>query len=132
MLEGEVGTVKAAPNYLDVVRAAASHAGVSPDQGEVLWRTASAATHGKLWFVWTTHSTTVGEEYAPGRFRVVHEANPESVTAVVTFASKLVLWATSLYAERLGLDVPQVQGVGWDRVVSDLPRSVPDTSAEAG
>jgi len=131
-LKNEVGAVKAAPNYLDVVRTAASHAGASPDQGEVLWRTASAATHGKLWFVGTTHTTTVGEEYRPGRFRVVHKANPDSVTAVVTFASKMVFWATALYAERLGFDVQDLHSVALGRVARDRPRSVPDTSSEVG
>ena len=129
-LRKEVGPVKTAPNYLDAVRAVASHGGTDPDQGEVLWRTASAATHGKLWFVGATHTSTVGAEYAPGRFRVVHEANPDSVTAVVTFASKLALWATDLFVERLGLDRQEVSRIALIRVAGGLPRSVPDTIAK--
>lgn len=130
VLKEDHGPIKAAPAYLDMVRATASRGGLSDDHAEVLWRTASAAAHGKAWFVGATHITHLGEEFADGRFRAVHEANPQAISAVVGFASSLVQWATLQYASRLGLDVPSVYSIGLARVASDLPRSVPDAPSK--
>jgi hypothetical protein len=121
--------IKAAPAYLDMVRATAGHAALRPDAAEVLWRTASAAAHGKLWFVGATHITTIGEEVTAGRFRAIHEVNPGAISAVVTFASKLALWATCLFGQRLGLDVRVLYDQGLARLTRDLPRAVPDPDA---
>jgi hypothetical protein len=129
-LKADVGEVKAAPAYLDMVRATASHGRVSDDHAEVLWRIASAAAHGKAWFVGATHATVVGDEFTKGRFRAVQEVNPEAISAVVGFASNLVQWATLLYATRLGHDVQGLYASGLARVASDLPRSVPGPSVE--
>ncbi|UCN15837.1 hypothetical protein LFM56_05855 [Cellulomonas iranensis] len=129
-LKEDHGPIKAAPAYLDMVRATAGRGGVTDDHAEVLWRTASAAAHGKAWFVGAAHITHLGEEFAEGRFRAVHEVNPRAISAVVGFASKLVLWATFQYVSRLGLDFPSLYSSGLAQVASDLPRSVPDVPSE--
>lgn len=117
--------IKRAPAYLDMVRVTAGPAGLGPDATEALWRAASAAAHGKRWFVGATYIARVGEEVAAGRFRVIHEFNPDAITAVVTFESKLTLWATLLFVERLGLDVQALYEQGMTQLMDDLPRGAP-------
>lgn len=130
-LREQVGQVSKAPNYLDMVRAAAHHTPLSNDRAEALWRTASAAAHGKAWFVEATHTTHVGHEFAAGWFRAYQEPRPEAVSAVVTFAADLVRSATALCAKRLGLDVDNLFSSALSKVRAELPRSVPDTGLSA-
>lgn len=126
-LKESLGEVKPPPAYLDMVRAVVGNIDESADRAEVLWRTASAAAHGKLWFVGATHTTRTVARTVDGRVRAEHRANPDAVTAVVALAAALAHWAARLYIERIGLDVNEIATAAFKQVMADLPRSVPDS-----
>lgn len=96
--------LKAKLNYLDMVRASAKLIERGPDELEVLWRTASAATHGKSWFVDATHETEKGEEYQPGYFRAVRTPREEVLLDVEETACHFTLSAVFRYVNGLGYD----------------------------
>lgn len=119
-------TVQRAPSYLDMVRAVARIGGLTPDDAEILWRTASAGAHGKAWFIEATHQVTVGSEYAPGRFRTVRQPEPGTVSATVRFASALALRTVLRYISLAGHDYEAIGNAALRAVAANLPRSVPD------
>lgn len=125
------GPIKKAPGYVAMVRSAAGVGGVSPAEAEVLWRTASAAAHGKLWFAEATHSLTVGEEFSTGRFRAVRTPDVASVSATVTFATKVLEWGVCRFAQMSGLDVATVFGASLAAVAGAPPRVIAATDASA-
>lgn len=116
--------VKAAPNYVDLVRGAASYAGVAADHAEVMWRIASAATHGKLWFVGATHAAVVGEEVEQRRGHVKQAVEPSSVTTVMVIASRLVAAAADLCAQRSGADLVRLGSEALNDLRNNPPRAV--------
>lgn len=120
------GTVQRAPNYLDMVRAVAQFGGLTPDEAEIQWRTASAGAHGKAWFIEATHELTLGAEYAPGRFRAVRRPEPGTVSATVRFASALALRTVLRYISLAGHDYAAIGDATLRAVAADLPRSVAD------
>lgn len=116
--------IPAAPGYISMVRDTASVVDMAPDDAEVLWRTASAAAHGKLWFLEATHTTTVGEEFAPGRFRARREPDPGTISAVVTFASQLVENTVLRFALLAGAPLQTLIPQSMQAVTADMPRAV--------
>lgn len=120
------GPVQRAPTYLDMVRAGAQLGGLAADDAEILWRTASAAAHGKSWFIEATHRVTVGTEYAPGRFRTVREPEPGTVSATFRYASALALRTVFRYISLGGHDFEAIGDAALAAVAANLPRSVPD------
>lgn len=117
--------IKPAPAYLDMVRDAAAVVGMVADDAEVLWRTASAAAHGKLWFIDATHETTIGEEFAAGRFRAVRTPDPGTVSAVVTFAADLAERVVLRFGQLLDAPLGEFIAASLQIVADDLPRAIP-------
>lgn len=116
--------IKVAPAYLDMVRAAAPLGHLESNDAEVLWRTASAAAHGKLWFVEATQSTEIGEEFVAGYFRAVRTPDPGTLSPVVTLAVEVTDRALARLGVLLGEHMQQLFTTALDRVASDLPRAV--------
>lgn len=122
--EAYPGDIKSAPSYVAMVREAAPQVGITADEGEQLWRTASAAAHGKRWFTSATHLSVVGEEFAPGRRRAQYVPESRHITESVTFAMKVVQSAVSRYGKLLGAPLAQVTGQALGAVEQNMPRRV--------
>ncbi|GAA1995500.1 hypothetical protein GCM10009718_36880 [Isoptericola halotolerans] len=118
------GPIKVAPNYLDMVRAAANLGGLEPDDAEALWRTASAAAHGKLWFLEATYSTDLGEEFSAGRFRAVRRPDAGTISTVVTLATEVTERAVVRYALMLGAPLERITQRAVEQLRKNLPRTV--------
>lgn len=69
-----------------------------------MWRTASAAAHGRNWYTHATHAVQVGEEYEPGYFRSVAVPDEAALVDVMTVAATLTFGVVSRYAVGLGED----------------------------
>lgn len=95
----------------------------------MLWRTASAAAHGKAWFVDVTHTTAVGDECAPGHFRAIRRPEPETVSAVVRLASSLTQWGVLRLAQLAGLDFDLLFAVSLDAVHAHSPQTIRATGS---
>lgn len=118
------GVIKAAPSYCDMVRAVAPSVDHDPDVAEMLWRTASAAAHGKQWFMSATHTGLIGEEFEPERFRAEYLPHPEKITALVTLASQAAERTLMRYAELAGADLGALTAYGIEVVRAQQPRAV--------
>lgn len=112
----------AAPGYVDMVRAAASFVSLDPDQVELTWRVASAAAHGKSWFVHETHRFTVGEEFADGYFRTFVMPDPERISEVFDLAGHLTLAAAQRYCDALGMNVQVAYDLAVERLRTMAPK----------
>lgn len=110
-----------APSYLDVVRSAAPRVDRSPADLEVVWRTASAAAHGKGWFVYATHDVVVGEEYEPGHFRAISIPREEALADVLGIAAKLAHVTVLRYSEGLGCDWRSLDLAATERAFRESP-----------
>lgn len=113
-----------APSYVSMVREVAVAAGSTPDAAEALWRTASAAAHGKLWFTSATHDVLVGPEFAPGRHRALHLPDATKITETITLATGAAAWATNRYAELAGADVNALHPAVMATLEANQPRRV--------
>lgn len=119
--------IKKAPAFLDMVRSVAPHAGMAPDDAEVLWRTASAAAHGKPWFLDATHTTTRGDEFAAGQYRAVRTPDPGTISAITTFATSVTERTTLRFAQMLGADLNDLIQSSLASVQDNMPRAIPLT-----
>lgn len=122
--------IKTAPSYVAMVREGAPRVGFSADDGELLWRTASAAAHGKRWFTGATHHTIVGDEFAPGRRRAEHVPDPHKVTLAITLATTMTEWATNRYGELAGAPVADLGTTAIAQVAANMPRRVRVVAAD--
>ncbi|PTU55386.1 hypothetical protein DBB34_14620 [Sphaerisporangium cinnabarinum] len=93
-----------APNYLDMIKGVASSLSRTPAELEVLWRTASAAAHGKNWFTSATHDVELLEEYEPGYFRVRTIPREDDLAEVEETAARFAFGAVCHFANGLGAD----------------------------
>lgn len=116
--------IKGAPNFLDMVRAASPIVGTSADDAEVLWRTASAAAHGKPWFLEATHSADIAEEFAGGRYRAVRLPDAGMISAVVTLAAEVTDRAVLQLGHLLGAPLGDLIPLSLRTVAADRPRSI--------
>jgi len=115
-------------NYLDLVKPSAKLVERRAEDFEVLWRTSSAAAHGKGWFVDATHETELGEEYEPGYFRATKTPREDALLDIEETACHFVLAAVFRYAEGIGYDAGSLIGPAFERT---LRETTPKPGSEA-
>lgn len=113
---------KGEPKYSMMVREAAGAIQMDPAQLEVLWRSASAAAHGKNWFRHVAYTTTVGDEYEPGYFRAMLRPDPVEITRSVTAAAKLTLRGVVHFLARSGHDPIPITEAALKKLQAETPR----------
>lgn len=109
------------PRYSTMVRECASAIEIAPAELEVLWRSASAAAHGKNWFQHVGYTTTVGNEYEPGHFRVMLRPDPAGITRSVTAAAKLTLHGVMRFITSAGHDPAPICAAAFARLEKETP-----------
>jgi hypothetical protein len=112
---------KQEPRYSAMVGECAGAIGMTPDELGALWRSASAAAHGKMWFQHVGYNTVVGEEYEPGYFRAYLEPNPAEISRCVTAAARMTLHGVTRFAAASGYDVALVTDAAFTRLKSETP-----------
>lgn len=112
---------KGEPKYSMMVRETAGVIEMEPSQLEVLWRSASAAAHGKNWFQHVGYSTTVGDEYEPGHFRAMLHPDPAGITRSVTAAAKLTMHGVVRFLTRAGHDPAPIHEAAMAKLVAETP-----------
>ena len=112
---------KGEPKYSMMVRESAGAIEMEPAQLEVLWRSASAAAHGKNWFQHVGYTTTVGDEYEPGHFRAMLHPDPAEITRVVTAAAKLTMHGVLRFITRAGHDPGSIYPAAFAKLKAETP-----------
>jgi|GEM_PF-1223419 len=106
-------------NYLDMVKPSAKLVERRAEEFEVLWRTSSAAAHGKGWFVDATHETQLGEEYEPGYYRATKTPREDVLLEIEETACHFVLAAVFRYARVTGYDAGSLLVPAFERALRD-------------
>ena len=83
-------SVRAEPRYSIMLREACPPIGISAEEISLVYRAASAAAHGKVWYRQYGGTQILGEEYEPGHFRSVTVPDPSQITRTMRSASTLV------------------------------------------
>ena len=110
------------PRYSSMVRETAGAIGLTPNDAEFLWRSASAAAHGKSWFQHVAYTATVGEQYEPGYFRAALQPDPTEITRSVRAAAKLTLQGVVRFAARAGHDPSPLVQAAFSKLKADTPQ----------
>jgi hypothetical protein len=109
------------PKYSTMVRDCADAIEMAPAELEVLWRSASAAAHGKNWFQQVGYATVVGDEYEPGYFRAILHPDPAAITPSVTAAANLTMYGVLRFITRAGHDPEPISRGAFDRLRQETP-----------
>lgn len=110
-----------APAYLDLVKIAARWAEQDVGVAEYTWRLASAATHGRNWFMGATHTTVPGHEYTPGYYRATYVPDAEQVADVLKLAEAVLTRATFRYLMGCGYDLARCLEVAMEQLAKEAP-----------
>lgn len=91
------------PSYVEMIRKAATHSGLSPSTCEATWRMASAAAHGKTWAILDLQEF-VGEsvEWRPGQFHTPGIVDQDQLTDSIEIAVTLLSAASAQLLLRNG------------------------------
>jgi hypothetical protein len=112
---------KGEPKYSAMVRECAGALDMEPSGLEVLWRSASAAAHGKNWFQHVGYTTTAGDEYEPGYFRALMRPDPRGITRSVTAAARLTMHGVLRFIARAGYDREPIYAGALAKLTSETP-----------
>ena len=113
------------PKYSSMVRETADAIGLTPGDAEFLWRSTSAAAHGKNWFQHVGYTASVGEQYEPGYFRAALQPDPMEITRSVTAAANLTLHGVLRFATRSGHDPSPLVEAAFSKLKRDTPLKDP-------
>lgn len=127
-LQARIGTAyklgsitKGEPKYSMMVRDCATVIGMQPDELEALWRSASAAAHGKNWFQYVGYSMDVGDEYEPGYFRAALHPDPTEITRSITAAASMVNYGVLLFVTRAGYQPQPLVAAAMAKLLAETP-----------
>jgi hypothetical protein len=109
------------PRYSTMVRECAGAIKMAPAELEGVWRSASAAAHGKNWFQHVGYTTTIGDEYEPGHFRAMLRPDPAGITSSVTAAAKLTLHGVLRFIISAGHDPAPISAAAFARLKEETP-----------
>lgn len=112
---------KGEPKYSMMIRESAAAIDMKPTQLEVLWRSASAAAHGKNWFQHVGYSVAVGEEYEPGYLRARLLPDPAGVTRSVDAAARLTQYGVVRFITRAGHHPDSLYPAALARLKAETP-----------
>jgi len=109
------------PKYSMMVRESARVIEMEPAQLEVLWRSASAAAHGKNWFQHVGYTTSVGDEHELGHFRAMLHPDPAGITRSVTAAAKLTMHGVLRFITSAGYEPASIYPAALAKLKAETP-----------
>lgn len=98
------GSIKNEPKYLEMVKEAGGALSKPGDEMDLIWRSASAAAHGKGWFDDYAADAEIMEEFEPGYSRVTYSPDPAQILRVLKIAGDLTHVAAIRFLQGMGVD----------------------------
>lgn len=93
------------PDMVSLLRSGALYEKVDPSGIEAMWRTCSAAAHGKAWAVRELQVFTDEREWRPGQFHRTGYPDPVKLTRMLDETTDFLNLAVIRYLMRMGADV---------------------------